>query len=250
VPPATPIDAQPQAIPLAIVYEDDDVIVINKAPGMVVHPAPGHPDGTLVNALLHHCENLSGIGGRIRPGIVHRIDRDTSGLLVATKNDRAHRCLAEQFAAHSIERVYEAVVVRVHGPGLPDRITIDTPHRRHPDHRRRFTGLAGGERRAITHVEVVLRGVDGAMRVRCRLSTGRTHQIRVHLSEKGCPLLGDPLYGGRAVVANRWIPRVALHAATLGFIAPDGRSLRFESALPDDLANAVLRLERGETWRA
>lgn len=250
LPAPTPIDAQPEAIPLVVVYEDEDLIVIDKPSGMVVHPAPGHPGGTLVNALLHHCGDLSGIGGRVRPGIVHRIDRDTSGLLVVTKNDRAHQHLAAQFAAHTIERVYDAIAVRTSGAGLEELTRFDTPHARHPEHRKRFTGRHGGTRRARTDVAVIARYADGAMHVRCTLSTGRTHQIRVHLAEHGCPLLGDPIYGGRAVVATRLISRLALHAAVLGFEHPDGRALYFTSPPPHDIQQALDRLERGETWRA
>ena len=242
------ISAQPQDIPIDIVWQDEHCVVVNKAPGMVVHPAPGHPDGTLVNALLFHCRDLSGIGGAIRPGIVHRIDRDTSGLLVCAKTDVAHRSLQRQFADHSCERSYQAIAVRTSGVGLLDAGTIRTRHGRHPTDRRRFTGAAG-PREAVTHYEVLARFVDGAAHVRCRLETGRTHQIRVHLSEAGAPLLGDELYGGRAVARSRLIGRTALHAESLGFAAPDGTWRRFTAAPPADFASALERLEAGQSWR-
>jgi len=249
VPPATPIEAVPQQIPLDITYEDGDVIVVNKPPGLVVHPAPGHPDGTLVNALLHHCTDLSGIGGDLRPGIVHRIDKDTSGLLVVTKNDKTHAHLQAQFAAHTVARTYLALCAQVRGPTLPDEARIETGHQRMPNDRRRFTGLTGGTRRAITNLRVVTRYTDGAMLVLCRLETGRTHQIRMHLSEHGAPILGDELYGDRATRAARGVSRLALHAASLGFEHPDGRHLYFEAPTPHDLQRSIDRLSGGASWR-
>jgi 23S rRNA pseudouridine1911/1915/1917 synthase len=239
--------AVPQDLPLDIVFEDDAVIVVNKPAGMVVHPAPGHPDGTLVNALLYHCGDLSGIGGERRPGIVHRIDKDTSGLLVATKSDDAHQALQAQFAAHSIERTYEALVARTHGMGLDDTGTFDTRHGRHPSDRKRFSG-AHGTRNAVTHYRVVERFEAGAAHVVCTLETGRTHQIRMHLSEHGCPILGDPLYGGRSASSTSIVPRLALHARTLGFIHPRGEALRFEAELPGDLQHGLEKLRRGARW--
>ncbi len=248
IPPAAPSSAEPQDLPLDIVHEDDDVVVVNKASGVVVHPAPGHWDGTLVNALLHHCGQLSGIGGVIRPGIVHRIDRDTSGLIVATKNDRAHEHLQAQFAAHSVTRAYIAIAAQLRGPALSDAGTIETRHGRHPRDRRRFTG-AQGERHAITHYEVVERFTGGALLVRCRLETGRTHQIRVHMSEHGAPLLADPLYGGRVMERCHLIQRCALHAETLGFSHPSGEVLHFHAEPPEDFALALGKLRRGNPWK-
>lgn len=245
-----PATAEAQAIALHFHYEDDDVAVVSKPAGMVVHPSAGHADGTLVNALLHHCDALSGIGGVERPGIVHRIDRETSGLLVVTKNDRAHQHLQRQFADHSIERTYRALAAQTHGPALPDRTTLRTRHTRHPQDRKRFTGRAGGDRIAVTHLNVLERFRDGGLFVELRLETGRTHQIRMHLSEAGAPLLGDALYGGRAVAGTALISRVALHARTLGFEHPDGRWLRFVEEPPDDFLHALERLRRGASWRA
>ncbi|TVR03385.1 MAG: RluA family pseudouridine synthase [Deltaproteobacteria bacterium] len=250
IPAAEPIDAQPQAIPLRIVHEDAHLVVVDKAPGMVVHPAPGHDDGTLVNALLHHCSDLSGIGGSLRPGIVHRIDKDTSGLLVVSKDDATHALLQAQFRAHSVRRTYRALCARTHGAGLPEDVCrIASGHRRHPTDRKRFSGLHGGTRHAVTNVTVLERFTDGALHVEARLETGRTHQIRMHLAERGCPLLADPLYGGRAASRSPLIDRLALHAATLGFVHPDGRTYHFESPLPDDFARALDLLRKGATWR-
>ncbi len=247
-PPAAPVDAAPEDIPLDVVYEDEHVVVVNKAPGMVVHPAPGHPGGTLVNALLHHCAGLSSVGGIARQGIVHRIDRDTSGLIVATRTDAAHRHLAAQFAAHTVDREYLALCVRLGGDGLAARGRIVTGHARSLDDRRRFTGRLGG-RSAITNYEIRERFGDGAMLVACRLETGRTHQIRMHLTERGCPLLGDPLYGGNVASRSPLIRRTALHALTLGFTLPDGRRVSFEAPLPPDFRGAVEALRAGRSWR-
>lgn len=247
VPAPTDAVALPQDIALDIVFEDDMVIVVNKPAGMVVHPAPGHTDGTLVNALLHHCGDLSGIGGERRPGIVHRIDKDTSGLLVATKSDDAHQALQVQFAAHTIERTYEALVARTHGIGLDDTGTFETRHGRHPTDRKRFTGV-NGTRNAVTHYRVLERFEAGAAYVVCTLETGRTHQIRMHLSEHGCPILGDPLYGGKSASSTSIVPRLALHARTLGFVHPRGEQLRFEVELPGDLRHGLDKLRRGARW--
>ncbi len=234
-------------IPLAIVYEDAWVIVIDKPVGMVMHPAPGHPRGTLVNALLHHCGDLEGVGGERRPGIVHRIDKDTSGLVVAAKNDRAHQVLSRQFADRTVARRYDAFAVMLRGPGLDDSGVIETLHERAPNDRRRFTGRHGGKV-AITRYEVVERFDHGALWAQCRLKTGRTHQIRMHLAERGCPLLGDTLYGG-AAGSTRVIERQALHAAELGFTLPDGRALHFESPLPADMQRTLTSLRAGQSWR-
>ena len=185
-------EARPQNIPLDVVYEDQDVIVVNKPTGMVVHPAPGHPDGTLVNALLYHCgESLSGIGGQKRPGIVHRIDRDTSGLIIAAKNDAAHLALAAQLADHTLARTYECLAV---GNFREDSGTVDAPIGRHPTDRKKMCVTQRGGRNAVTHWEVVRR-YKGYTHIRCKLETGRTHQIRATMADLGCPLLGDGKYG-------------------------------------------------------
>ena len=182
-----PIDAVPQDIPLDVVYEDDDVIVVNKPSGLVVHPAPGHPDGTLVNVLLYHCgASLSGVGGALRPGIVHRIDRDTSGLIIAAKNDYAHQFLSAQLADHTLARTYECIVV---GNLREDSGTVDAPIARDSRDRKRMAVVPGG-RRAVTHWTVLAR-YPGYTHVQCRLETGRTHQIRVHMAYLGHPILGD-----------------------------------------------------------
>lgn len=250
VPPAAPTDILPQNIPLVVVYEDSDLIVIDKVPGMVVHPAPGHPDGTLVNALLHHCDDLSGIGGEERPGIVHRIDRQTSGLLVVAKNDRAHQHLSELFRSHDIKREYVALCAHVNGDGFDGDGTIRTKHTRHPTDRKRFTGAHGGDRDAVTHYRVAETYKDGAAMVRFQLETGRTHQIRMHCAEAGMPIFADPLYGGKSVASTSLINRTALHARVLGFRHPDGQDLYFESTLPQDFANAVEKLRNGASWRS
>ena len=196
LPEPEPVEAVPQDIPLDVVYEDADVIVVNKPSGMVVHPAPGHPDGTLVNALLYHCAGtLSGVGGALRPGIVHRIDRDTSGLIIAAKNDAAHQYLSAQLADHTLARTYECIVV---GKLREDRGTVDAPIARHPTDRKRMAVVAGG-REAVTHWEVIAR-YPGYTHVRCRLETGRTHQIRVHMAYIGHPILGDTVYGAKKEV--------------------------------------------------
>lgn len=258
---------EPQAIPLVVVWEDADLIVIDKPAGMVVHPAPGSPDGTLVNALIHHCgDSLSGVGGERRPGIVHRIDKETSGLLVAAKSDRAHHGLADQFAAHSVERHYRAIChgapdaadPRLHGvkglsfePGGVVRIATNLD--RHRTDRQRQAVTFHGGRHAVTRFRVVeaFGQPPAAALLDCWLETGRTHQIRVHLAHAGHGLIGDPVYGGRrklsaralpdaAVVAAAGFPRQALHAATLGFRHPvTGEDLRFESPLPADMTRLV-----------
>ena len=246
VPPAAPAAPQPQNIPLDIVYEDDDLIVIDKPAGLVVHPAPGSPDGTLVNALLHHCAgSLSGIGGVKRPGIVHRIDKDTSGLLVIAKNDRAHHGLAEQFAEHSIDRIYNAVVW---GVPMPRHGEVEGPIGRNPSDRKKMAIVAGGKP-ALTHFKVISAFGDYAALVECRLETGRTHQIRVHMTSIGHPLVGDQLYGksrskSRAPEAAKQalttFPRQALHARTLGFYHPNSRKkLQFESKIPSDFNELI-----------
>ena len=214
LPEPEPVETVPQDIPLDVVYEDADVIVVNKPSGMVVHPAPGHPDGTLVNALLCHCAGtLSGIGGALRPGIVHRIDRDTSGLIIAAKNDAAHQYLSAQLADHTLARTYECIVV---GALREDRGTVDAPIARHPTDRKRMAVVAGG-REAVTHWEVIAR-YPGYTHVRCRLETGRTHQIRVHMAYIGHPILGDTVYGAKKEVPG--LTGQCLHAVGLRFLHP------------------------------
>ena len=247
-PPPVPAEPEPERIPLNVVYEDPDLMVIDKPAGLVVHPAPGSPDGTLVNALLHYCDDLSGIGGVERPGIVHRLDRNTSGLLVVTKNDQAHRHLAEQFQSHRIGKVYLAFAARRSaGDELAGAGIFDTLFSRHPVHRKRFSSLVERGKRAVTRYEVLARfGGErwSAVKVRLDLQTGRTHQIRVHLADSGNPVLGDKLYGGRSL---RGFPhevqpdRQALHACRLVLQHPSsGERLEFDSPLPEDM----LRLER------
>ena len=214
LPEPEPVETVPQDIPLDVVYEDADVIVVNKPSGMVVHPAPGHPDGTLVNALLYHCAGtLSGVGGALRPGIVHRIDRDTSGLIIAAKNDAAHQYLSAQLADHTLARTYECIVV---GKLREDRGTVDAPIARHPTDRKRMAVVAGG-REAVTHWEVIAR-YPGYTHVRCRLETGRTHQIRVHMAYIGHPILGDTVYGAKKEVPG--LTGQCLHAVGLRFLHP------------------------------
>ena len=229
VPEPEAVSIEAQDIPLDVVYEDSDVIVINKPRGMVVHPAPGHPDGTLVNALMQHCgDSLSGINGEIRPGIVHRIDMDTSGLIIAAKNDAAHRALADQLKDHTLHRVYEAVVC---GRVRDDRGTVDAPIGRHPTDRKRQSVNAKVSREAVTHYEVIAR-YNGYTHIRCRLETGRTHQIRVHMSSIGYPLVGDLVYGRKK--AEKGISGQCLHAKELGFIHPTtGEKVHLVTELPE-----------------
>ncbi len=258
----------PEAIALDVMYEDDDLIVINKPAGMVVHPAPGTPAGTLVNALLHHCgAALSGVGGEKRPGIVHRIDKETSGLLVAAKSDRAHHGLAAQFEKHSVERLYKAVV-----HGVPDAsdprlrgvrgaafepgniLRITTHLARHRTDRQKQAVFFQGGRHAVTRARVAERFGGVAALLECWLETGRTHQIRVHMAHVGHVLIGDPVYGGRrslsarglgeaAVAAARAFPRQALHAAVLGFTHPvTGEAMRLEAPLPQDMTDLIAAL--------
>lgn len=231
IPDPEPVEALvPQDIPLDVVYEDADVIVVNKPVGLVVHPAPGHPDGTLVNALLYHCgDSLSGINGSLRPGIVHRIDRDTSGLLIAAKNDAAHVSLAEQLKDHTLHRVYEAVVI---GGLREDRGSIELPIARHPTERKKMAVNHWEGRWALTHWSVLER-FAGYTHVQCKLATGRTHQIRVHFSAVGHPVLGDPVYGG----VRKGFPELAgqcLHAQALRFRHPrSGKAVEVSCPLPE-----------------
>ena len=236
-----PVDVLPQDIPLDVAYEDDDVIVVNKPVGMVVHPAPGHPDGTLVNALLYHCKNsLSGINGELRPGIVHRIDRDTSGLIIAAKNDAAHLALAEQLQDHSLYRYYEAVCV---GGLREDSGTVDAPIGRHPVDRKKMAVDRKNGREAVTHWEVLGR-YAGHTHIGCRLETGRTHQIRVHMASIGHPLLGDTVYGAKKPVPG--LAGQCLHARRLSFVHPrTGERLTVECPLPDWFMAVLDRLEHG-----
>ena len=228
LPDPEPVDARPQDIPLDVIYEDGDVIVVNKPVGLVVHPAPGHPDGTLVNALLYHCgTSLSGINGQLRPGIVHRIDRDTSGLIIAAKHDRAHLALAAQLQDHSLARTYEAVAV---GSLREDGGTVSAPIGRHPVDRKRMAVDPKNGREAVTHWSVLAR-YPGYTHVECRLETGRTHQIRVHLASIGHPLLGDTVYGAKKPVPG--LAGQCLHARRLRFIHPStGEPVELECPLP------------------
>ena len=259
-----------QDIPLSVIYEDDDLIVINKPTGMVVHPAPGSPDGTLVNALLFHCaDSLSGIGGEKRPGIVHRIDKDTSGLLVVAKHDKAHHGLAKQFEKHTVERYYQALCY-----GVPDAndprvrgvrgvnfesgniMKVTTHLARHKTDRQRQAVLFEGGRHAVTRVRIVDRygSPEVLALVECWLETGRTHQIRVHMAHTGHGLVGDQTYGGRRKLAKKALseaaieavgnfPRQALHAAVLGFVHPiTGEDMRFEAPMPDDMQALITTL--------
>ena len=234
-----PIDAVPQDIPLDIVYEDDDVIVVNKPSGLVVHPAPGHPDGTLVNALLYHCgASLSGVGGALRPGIVHRIDRDTSGLIIAAKNDFAHQFLSAQLADHTLARTYECVVV---GNLREDSGTVDAPIARDSRDRKRMAVVPGG-RRAVTHWTVLAR-YPGYTHVQCRLETGRTHQIRVHMAYLGHPILGDTVYGAKKPVPG--LTGQCLHAVGLQFIHPRTKELvSLSCPLPGEFTAALRKIDR------
>jgi 23S rRNA pseudouridine1911/1915/1917 synthase len=244
-PPKEP-SMQAQQIPIDILYDDAYLAVVDKPAGMVVHPAPGHPDGTLVNALLYHFDDLAGIGGELRPGIVHRIDKDTSGALAVTKSDQAHQYLARQFREHTIERKYHALVF---GPGLDDEGTIESFHARDPNNRIRFTGRIESKRRATSHYRVVERFESGACLVECWLETGRTHQIRMHFFEANAPLLGDHLYGGKATSSASIIDRQALHARELGFDHPDGGHIHCQAPYPDDFADALEGLRAGKDWR-
>ena len=234
-----PIDAVPQDIPLDVVYEDDDVIVVNKPSGLVVHPAPGHPDGTLVNALLFHCgASLSGVGGALRPGIVHRIDRDTSGLIIAAKNDYAHQFLSAQLADHTLARTYECIVV---GNLREDRGTVDAPIARDSRDRKRMAVVAGG-REAVTHWEVIAR-YPGYTHVRCRLETGRTHQIRVHMAYIGHPILGDTVYGAKKEVAG--LTGQCLHAVGLRFLHPRTHEVvELSCPLPDEFTRMLQKIRK------
>lgn len=251
VPPPAPAVPVAEEIPLEILFEDSDIIVVNKPAGMVVHPGAGNYSGTLVNALLGHCRDLSGVGGEIRPGIVHRIDKDTTGILVVAKNDLAHRSLSGQFKQHSIKRVYMALV---YGTPKEDKGLIDVAIGRHPSDRKKMSGAARRGRHAVTRWKVAGR-YPGMTLLRITLETGRTHQIRVHLSEAGFPLLGDPVYGGSGRLANvrdpvlrgliKSLGRQALHAGILGIIHPSsGEYLEFNADIPEDMGGIIKYLEK------
>jgi len=236
LPEPEPSELTPQDIPLDILYEDGDLLVINKPKGLVVHPAPGHPDGTLVNALLWHCgDSLSGIGGVSRPGIVHRLDRDTSGLMLCAKNDLAHQALSAQLSDRSLHRVYEAVL-----RGTPRELsgTVDAPIGRHPTERKKMAVTPSG-RPAVTHYRV-LESFPGFSHVECELETGRTHQIRVHMARLGHPVAGDPLYGGAGVLG---LESQCLHARRIRFIHPStGEAMEFASQLPEEFTRVLAAL--------
>lgn len=252
VPPPAPAEPQAEEIPLRVLYEDRHLIVLDKPAGLVVHPAAGHSAGTLVNALLHHCEDLSGVGGELRPGIVHRLDKQTSGVMVASKNDIAHEGLARQFKAHSINRRYMALV---HGQVPGARGTIERPIGRHPQDRKKMSTRARQGRRAVTHWQVLRRyESDRLSLVELTLETGRTHQIRVHFAEMNLPLVEDPVYGspGRGSALRdlelrrrvQLLGRQALHARLLGFEHPVTKEyLEFEAPLPQDMQTIIDYLE-------
>ncbi len=245
VPEPTVYEARPENIPLDIVYEDADLLVVNKPKGMVVHPAAGNYDGTLVNALLYHCHDLSGINGVLRPGIVHRIDKDTSGLLIVAKNDRAHQGLAEQIKVHSFTRIYEAIV---YGRLRDDSGTVNAPIGRHPTKRKQMAVTPVNSKPAVTHYEVIAR-YDGNTKhgafthVRLRLETGRTHQIRVHMAYLGHPIAGDPLYGVKK--AELGLTSQCLHARELTFVHPrSGEEMTLTCPLPEEFRHALDILSR------
>lgn len=241
IPEPEPIEAVPENIPLDIIYEDDDVVVLNKARGMVVHPAPGNYTGTLVNALLYHCSNLSGINSAIRPGIVHRLDKDTSGIMIVAKNDAAHISLSQQIQSKTAVRTYLAVV---RGNIKTDSGTIETQIARDKTDRKKMAVVKGGGRDAITDYEVLERFGKYTL-VRCKLRTGRTHQIRVHMEYLGYPLVGDPKYSPMKTPFG--IKGQALHSHTLEFTHPrTGERMKFEAPLPEDMHKIITRLHNGQ----
>lgn len=238
IPDAVELDVEAENIPLDIVYEDDDLLVVNKPKGMVVHPAPGNYSGTLVNALLYHCkDSLSGINGVIRPGIVHRIDKDTSGLLIVAKNDMAHLDLAQQIKEHSFHRAYQAVA---YGNFKDDEGTVNQPIGRHPKDRKKMAVTLKNSKNAVTHYQVINR-YDKFTHIRCVLKTGRTHQIRVHMAYIGHPLAGDPVYGPKKVITE--LNGQCLHAGEIGFVHPRTKEyMEFKSELPDYFTNFLTKL--------
>lgn len=239
VPEAEPLEVIPEDLNLEIVYEDSDVLVVNKPKGMVVHPAPGHMTGTLVNGLMYHCKDLSGINGVLRPGIVHRIDKDTSGLLMVAKNDHAHHSLVEQLVNKTVTRKYTALV---HGHIAHDKGTIDAPIARDPKDRQKQAVVDNGKH-AVTHFQVTER-LGNYTLVECRLETGRTHQIRVHMNYIGFPLVGDPKYGPKKTID---FGGQVLHAGVLGFIHPTSKEyLEFEVPLPDDFETLLEQLRQNQ----
>lgn len=241
IPEPEPIEAVPENIPLDIIYEDDDVVVLNKARGMVVHPAPGNYTGTLVNALLYHCSNLSGINSAIRPGIVHRLDKDTSGIMIVAKNDAAHISLSQQIQSKTAVRTYLAVV---RGNIKTDSGTIETQIARDKTDRKKMAVVKEGGRDAITDYEVLERFGKYTL-VRCKLRTGRTHQIRVHMEYLGYPLVGDPKYSPMKTPFG--IKGQALHSHTLEFMHPrTGERMKFEAPLPEDMHKIITRLHNGQ----
>jgi 23S rRNA pseudouridine1911/1915/1917 synthase len=244
------MEVEAEAIPLKVLYEDRHLIVVDKPAGLVVHPGAGNYSGTLVNALLHRCPDLAGIGGVLRPGIVHRLDKDTSGVLVVAKDDLAHRSLSDQFRKHTAERNYMGIVFGQ----LAEEGQVDAPVGRHPTHRKKMSARPRKGREARTHWRVLERFRFFNL-AEFRLQTGRTHQVRVHLSSIGHPILGDPLYGGRKRLASveplplrqglQRLKRQALHAASLGFVHPvTGDALKFSSPLPEDIQEAIALLRR------
>lgn len=238
LPDAVPLEAKAEDIPLDILYEDTDLLVVNKPKGMVVHPAAGNFEGTLVNALLSHCkDSLSGIGGVMRPGIIHRIDKNTSGLLMVAKNDNSHQHLAAQIKEHSFVREYEAVV---YGNLKNDSGTVNQPIGRHPVKRKQMAVVYTNSKPAVTHYEVIAR-YNGFTHVRCKLETGRTHQIRVHMAFLGHPIAGDEVYGPKKVIKE--LSGQCLHAKKLGFIHPNGKYLEFESELPEYFTNFISKIK-------
>ena len=241
LPDPVPVQVLPQNIPLNILYEDDHLLVVNKPKGMVVHPAPGNPDGTLVNALLYHCRgSLSGIGGELRPGIVHRIDKDTSGLLVVAKDDRTHAGLSEQMAVHGIHRLYQAVVYG----SLKEDGFVEAPIGRHKTDRKKMAVTQQNSKYAYTGYRVLEKYI-GFTHIECKLKTGRTHQIRVHMASIGHPLAGDEVYGPRAVIKK--LGGQCLHAKTLGFVHPiSGKYMEFDSPLPDYFLKFLSSLKKEE----
>lgn len=244
LPEPEPLAARGQEIALDVVYEDGDVIVVNKPAGLVVHPAPGHPDGTLVNALLYHCgDSLSGVGGVLRPGIVHRIDRDTSGLVIAAKNDAAHLALSAQLQDHTLARTYEAVVT---GGLREDSGTVDAPIGRHHTDRKKMAVTERAGKRAVTHWEVLER-FQGYTHIRCRLETGRTHQIRVHMAYIGHPIYGDTVYGAGKAVPG--LTGQCLHAVGLQFIHPrTGETVQLHCPLDQEFETVLNKLRRSSRY--